>query len=372
MIRAERTSLGFLTVLMASSLGFGCGGGSDGEGGGAGGGNRGLPTGGDESLALTFSPMYSAYEPEHDYKVPVVAATMAKVKFRALDPSLVDVSRTSDNSAMLTMKKAGDTTIIAELEDGSGVWGRSALHIAQATPELWKLGETRYENGVVAFETPEGGFMLPPLPEGGFPGLMFVDGGLVIPDGGFMFPRFDGGTMFMANPESACTYCHKPDGAGSNGGPGPLAMLDVEHTPTQIGGYSDQELINIFTHGMKPEGVPMRVAMGRLAQTWSTTHQWKMEEEAIAGIVVYIRSLQPKAQGTVDFLGGLFRGDGGFMLPPGLFGDGGFNIGSLFGEGGFNFGNRGDAGAPPPPPAQEEDAGETEADAGETMDAGAG
>jgi hypothetical protein len=357
MIRAVRTRLGILSMLTASSMVFGCG--SDGDkGNGAEGGKGGIPTG-EESLNLTFSPMYSAYDGEHEFKVPVIVVDPpSKITFRPLDPSMVDVSRTGDASAMLTMKKAGKTTIIAEAEDGT--WGKSELHITQAQKGDWDLGKDRYENGVEAFMTPDGGFQLPNF-DGGFPnladsGIRFEDGSIIFPDGGLGgFPRPDGGFMApMANPESACTFCHKPDGQQMQGLGGGLLNIDVEHTPQQIGGYSDEDLLKIFTMGQKPEGVPMRIAMGeRLANTWRMTHQWQMTEDEQRGIIVYVRGLEPKTQGEVDFLGGLLRGDGGIFS--GLFGDGGFRLPpGLFGDGGFNFGNRNDAGTTPAPAADAE------------------
>jgi hypothetical protein len=364
MIRAVRTRLGILTVLAAGSLALGCGSDGGGNGGAGGGSNKGLPDG-EASLAITFSPMYSAFDGKHTFKVPVVVIDApGKITFRALDTTMVDIQRTGDASAMLRMLKAGKTTIVGEAEDGS--WAKAELSVTDTTPDVYDLGKARYENGVEAFATPEGGFMIPDFSDSG---IMFVDGGIVFPDGG---PRFDAGA-FMANPESACTFCHKPDGAGS-GGAG-LLNIDVEHTPQQIGGYSDDDLLKIFTEGTKPPGVPMRIAnTPRLEMTWKMTHKWQMEEEAKKGIIAYIRGLEPKAQGEVDFLGGLLRGDGGFMLPPGLFGDGGFNFGSLFGDGGFMLppGLFGDSGAPPAPAADTGTPAEPETDAGEAMDAGAG
>lgn len=386
MIRALRTRLGFVSILTAGSLVIGCG--SDDGGGSSNGGNKGLPSG-DPDLGVTFSPMYSAYVEGHTFRVPVtVLEAPGKINFRALDESMVTIERTGDSSAMLTMKKAGQTTIIAETEDGSS-WGKSELYITEGTEAELELGRERYENGVEAFPTPEGGFTglfdggFPALGDGGF-GSLFADGGFRIPDGGFAM--LDGG--LSANPESACTYCHKPAGQTMMGLGGGLLNIDVEHTPQQIGGYSDDELITIFTKGMKPEGVPMRLATSeRLAQTWSTTHQWQMEEAAKKGIVLHIRSLPPEAQGEVDFLGGLFRGDGGFMLPPGLAGllDGG--LGSLFRDGGFVLppglgGGGNDAGTTPPEEdaasepedsgTAEEDAASQDVDAGQGVDASAG
>jgi hypothetical protein len=363
MIRAAGTRLNILSVLAAGSLALGCGSDGDkgnGNGNGDGKGGNNQPPTGEENLKLTFSPMYSAYiDEDHDFKLPVIMPDApGKIEFTAADPSMVEIVRTGDASAMLKMKKAGDTIIYGAAENGD--FGKADLHITQATKEELELGQERYENGVEAFVLPEGGFM---LPEGGF---MIPDGGFMIPDGGF---RFDAG--IAANPESACTFCHKPDGAGGGAGStGGIPNLDVEHTPQQIGGYSDEDLLNIFTKGKKPEGVPMRIAMGRLAQTWEMTHQWQMEESAKKGIIVYIRSLEPKPQGEVDFLGGLIRGlaDAGFVLPEGGFG-------SLFGDGGFMFPRR-DAGGggatDAAAPAEDASGGETDAgtDAGTDMDAG--
>jgi hypothetical protein len=97
----------------------------------------------------------------------------------------------------------------------------------------------------------------------------------------------------VAEPGAACTNCH---GSGRN---------DVEHTPAQIGGFSDEQVIAIFTEGRKPPGVKNRVID---FEAWSPIHRWMMDEEEKKGIVVYLRSLEPQSHGTADFAGeGVFE-----------------------------------------------------------------
>lgn len=279
MIRTVRSRLGFLSILTAGSLATACG---DAGGGSAGTGNSGDPS--KKTLSLLFAPvMYSAYDGEHNFKLPVIATNSSgTVTFTATDESFVDITPTADG-AMLTMRKAGTTTIVGTAPDGT--WGESTLVITQATPEDYELGRERYNNGVAAFSFDGGA---PPM---GPPG---------------------GGMMFTPDPESACTFCHRPDGT-SGSGTADMMMIDVEHTPQQTGGYSDQQLVDIFTKAQKPTGAGSRVIPLAI---WTMLHKWSVDADVEKGIVVYLRSLEPKTQGEIDF-GGLMRPrfDGG--PPPG-------------------------------------------------------
>jgi hypothetical protein len=257
--------------LTAGSLAAACG--DAGSGGSAGTGSGGDPS--KKTLSLMFAPvMYSAYDGEHSFKLPVIATNASGVvTFKATDESLVDITPTADG-AMLTTRKAGTTTIIGTASDGT--WGESTLVITQATPDDYELGRERYSNGVAAFD---------------------FDGGTPPPMG--MGP---GGGMFTPDPESACTFCHRPDGTSASG-TASMTMVDVEHTPQQTGGYSDQQLVDIFTNAQKPTGAGSRVLPLAI---WTMLHKWNVEADVEKGIVVYLRSLEPKTQGEIDF-GGLMR-----------------------------------------------------------------
>jgi hypothetical protein len=188
---------------------------------------------------------------------------------------------------------------------------------------------------------PDGGFMLF-QPDGGGGGGG-GGGGLRTTDGGSFYER-DGGT--------ACTNCHGP--TATNG-----PYRDVSHTPEQTGGFSDQELIGIFTGGMIPDGgyfdpsviisgcdggtdtitVPeeqQAIQVAAMAttsrmrpvyplgctqeayETWHAFHQWTdIDTTEQPGVICYLRALQPEPQnGTsaaANFGGGGRggRGDGG-------------------------------------------------------------
>ncbi len=268
-------------ILMAGSLTVSCGSdSSSGDDDTSSGGTT--PTGDTVTLNVTFSPMYSAYDGTHTFKLPVLATGgTGNVTFTASDSSMVDIVATSATGATLTMRKAGTTTIKGT--DSTGSFGTAKLTVTQGDPADFETGKERYNNGVAAFSAPDGG-----VGDGGLPTMMGPPGD------------------FNPDPESACTFCHKPDGAGmtSTGSP-----IDIEHTPQQTGGYSDDDLVNIFTKGQKPAGVGTRLFPS--ATAWQRIHQWKVEENVKKGIVLYLRSLEPKAQGELDF-GGLMGGG-----PPG-------------------------------------------------------
>lgn len=301
-----------MAALVAGCVAMGCGSDSNEDPGTGGKGDGGSSDeldggggGGNNALKLTFSPMYSAYDGEHPFKLPVkVVGATGKLKVTTSPDGFVD-SDPSTDGVMLTMRKAGKTMVT--IADEAGNTGSAELNVTQATPADYELGKTRYNSGIEAFTLPEGGFM---LPEGGFP------------EGGFP----EGGIGITRNPESACTFCHRPDGAGgpSSSADGGMIMIDVEHTPQQTGGYSDEDIIKIFSEGVKPAGSPFRVlpdimipGRGSIAAgIYMMIHKWNVEDSVKKGIVTYLRGLEPKAQGAIDFGGLIPRGgDGGFMLP---------------------------------------------------------
>lgn len=262
--------LGFWTGIFGSALLAaltGCGGDKDeglgaaGSGGSTGSGGSGMsgaggtgPAACSTPLQVLFNPAYSAYDGQNTYKVPIIAiGATGDVKWSASDPAMVDIDPGAvdlgdsgalvGKAAMVTTRKAGKVTITATAgtECGSG-----ELTITQATPDLRKLGSDRYNNGIPV--------------------------------------TFDGGTT------PACSNCH---GATSN-----TQLLDVQHTPQQTGGYTDDDLVGIVTRGQKPAGVGCRVIA---CSTWNTFHKWTVTPDEAQGIVFYLRSLEPAPQGAIDF-----------------------------------------------------------------------
>lgn len=297
-----RTGLFLILQLAAAGAFVGCGGDS-GDGGDKGGGGdddeSGDSTGASgDPLRVVFDPMYSAFIPNHDCQVPVAVADLpgSEVDFTASDDSIVDITPTEDG-AMIRTLKAGSVTIRARSKDGTRA-GNATLTIESYTEAEWEAGEMRYNNG-----------MRIPIPEGGVPRTA---------DGGTSTLGAGGIPMLMFNENLACASCHSETSQI-----GDFLGADVQHTPQQTGGYSPDELIKIFTMGMKPANVGYHSGIPGIDIIWPSIHQWNVTEEEKRGIIAYVRSLQPKSQGEIDF-GGLisrFRGDGGFR-----FGDGGFSI----------------------------------------------
>jgi hypothetical protein len=217
-------------------------------------------------LNIYFPTMYSAYDGVHKFQIPATVGGVAGVRWSASDPSLVDVDPEGNGSTvMLTMRGSGSVTLRAEAGNLAGV---ANLTILPVSPDLWEIGNKRYNNGIVP-------------PRRG-------DGGM----------GSDGGSMLRMM--QACANCH-------NG------QQDVEHTPTQTGGFSDSELINIITRGMKPPGIEQRILA---ADRFMRIHQWVMTDDEQEGLVVYLRALTPKSQGPYLDWGGRTGGGGGGMGKP--------------------------------------------------------
>jgi hypothetical protein len=197
--------------------------------------------------------MYSAHDGVHAFRVPMLTPNAFGVKWSVSNPDTahIDAYEDSDSAqgseAMVTAKAAGTATLTAT---AGGVSATSVLTVTEATPQLWEVGRRRYVEGVRIRDD--------------------------VPD-----------------PAAACTNCHGTD------------KTDIEHTPAQIGGFSDQEVITIFTEGRKPPGVKNRVIDVEL---WSPVHRWMMDDQEKKGVVVYLRSLSPQSNGTADFGGeGVFE-----------------------------------------------------------------
>jgi hypothetical protein len=227
-------------------------------------------------LEIQFSKMYSAYDGQHDFKIPAKIDGVKNIKWSADPSDSVEFQKGDTASEIMIVIKNGDTADVTITAKVGSLKATAPLHITSTTPDVWDEGNQRYNDGVVFswgdHDHGDGG--------GGDdgPGGGHHGGG----DGGFR--------QHSVDPHLACTNCH-----GSGGDDG-----DVKHTPTQTGGYSDDDIKNIITNATKPDGIGQRVMP--LAQ-WQKIHKWQMDDQQLTGIITYLRSLEPEAQGAVDFPG---------------------------------------------------------------------
>jgi hypothetical protein len=204
---------------------------------------------------MFFSPnMYSAYDGVHTFKIPVVVDNVdpTTVVWKASDPSAVNLAYDATlQGEMIETRKAGKVTITAT---AGGQSGSSTLTITQASPADWEIGNMRYNNGVVLTNLPVGA------------------------------ARPDGGSDF------SCTNCHGDTASGATN-----QFRTVAHTPEQTGGFSDEDLIGIFTMGKVPAGAYFDPSVVSYQQ-WQSFHVWRMTAEEAKGVIVYLRALTPQTQ----------------------------------------------------------------------------
>ncbi|MDD9941426.1 MAG: hypothetical protein OXU20_10340 [Myxococcales bacterium] len=275
---------------------LGCGGDDSSSGGGAG---TGSETGALEdpnvdysALTLIYSPMYSAWDGEHVFQVPVYAngVQTEPEDWTADPPSAVSFdSWQSDDGAergILVTVLEPEPEVTLRVANGS-VGGKATLYITKTDPAQWAVGEDRYKNGET-FNPADIGERFRNNPDL----LMMIEFG---PDG----PQFTGDAAALGFETSLrCDSCHTK-GADN---------FQVQHTPTQAARYSDDELIEIFTNGMKPPGVEFRVLPERFQSFYSAMHTWDATDEQRQGLVTYLRSLTPEGQGDILLPTGMLSG----------------------------------------------------------------
>lgn len=233
---------------------------------------------------ISFSPMFSAFDGTHEYAVtpsipsaaensadsdPVMANT---IKW-SLDNAFVKQDEFPELTAAvkLTTKKAGETTVkvTAKTLGGVQVRGEAKLTISQASQAEWDAGEARYNNGM----------MIPWMRP-----AMAADG-----EGVCGLP-----VSFELPTSAACGNCHNS-----------MNAISVEHTPTQTAGYSNEDLVNIFTTGAKPAGGTFNSPFLRSAPMpdciYAEFHTWEMTDDEKKGIVWKLRSIAPRVQQEIDF-----------------------------------------------------------------------
>jgi hypothetical protein len=243
---------------------------------------------------IRFEKMYSAFDGTHDYKLTpsIPSADPASTDADPIDPASVkwDVPSAFASSEPydslpagieITVKKAGMTTITATATTKSGrkVKGQAPLQITAGTPEAWDAGNMRYNNDVtIMFQSAFG------PAAGGAAG-----GGAAMGQCGLPI-------TLMIPTDSSCANCH------SN-----TSGITVEHTPQQTAGYSDDDLIQIFTTGVKPMGGTFNSPFLKnipdpnlQACIYKSFHTWDIADDVKAGIVLKLRSIEPAAQASVD------------------------------------------------------------------------
>ena len=220
------------------------------------------------TLNIAFSPMYSGYDGVHMYQIPAtINNTDGPVKWTASDNSMVDLTPDPNGiDVMITTKKAGKVSIQAVVGDAMG---KTTLTIEQFTPDQWSAGMNRYTTGDIVT----------------------------------LHQAFNG----TGSKNAMCAGCHSSQ-------PNSPA---IEHTPEQTGGYTDQQLIDIFVNGILPtqdqsNSLFVSPMFFKSFHTWMTAGP---DEQM--GLVAYLRALAPKAEGSLDFGGGGgHHGDGGMHGPP--------------------------------------------------------
>lgn len=228
-----------------------------------------------EALTLIYAPLYSAYDGTNTYQVPVRVkdAEIELAGWQAIPSTAVkfDEDPTVAGQVLITVMQPVESVTIAARNGMIG--GTTTLHVTIGTPEDWEIGRMRYDNGV-EYE----------LPDFDFAQLL---------DPNFMPPE---------PPDNlACNNCHTKG----------AKYFEIIHSPTQASLYSDEQLVSIFTMGIKPEPVCYRVLPPDLEYLYVDFHTWESPPEEQKGLIMYLRSLTPEGQGDILLPDGTYAPPGG-------------------------------------------------------------
>lgn len=224
-------------------------------------------------FGLAFSPIFSAYDGVHEYRVPVIALNVPQPdRWEIVDASgnpAPDAATITEGmlpggveGAMLTTGRAGSFVLLAHLGDETGC---AELHISKGDPDLWIFGKERYADARrVAGLT-----------------RATATGDAHVPE------------------DAACKSCH---GAERDA---PIR----EFTPQQFGGRSDEELVSILTNGELSQAPKLRSRCETLPRLdpggyshtdLSAFHRWSMTSDERAGLILYLRSIAPVSLSELD------------------------------------------------------------------------
>lgn len=310
------------------------------------------------TVPIIFSPMYSAYIPgdqQLQFEIPAITGDGNTATWSLSDSSqgqLQPQAFDGNPGVMITISGSGNSqgqvTVIAT--ESGGACGTAVLTITQNAENDWTIGKARYNDGVSltlgapgGYDGGHGGFGDGGFPEGGFGdgGFPHFDGG----GGGGGFHTSDGGSFFEEDGGTACTNCHGSTAQNN------IGFNDVQHTPEQTGGFSNEDLQNIILNGQVPDGGYFNPSVldglnregpcddagtfvspnwpacaQRAYEIWQSFHKWTDidPQTQLPGVICYLRALAPQAQtGTSNFGGhrghdgGAGGGGGGTTTPDG-------------------------------------------------------
>ncbi len=233
-----------------------------------------------DSLQILFGKMYSAYVTDstsHTFQIPAIAnlnGVPATAIWTAVpDQGAVRFTPDPATGGTLVTVLSATPTLKINAQVGSAC-AQAELQVTAATEADWQAGNARYNNGVPVYPGCVGAKLAPELAEAGIDLPPPPDGGC--PDAG-----------------PACTGCH---------GDMPTAgfFQGVQHTPEQTGGFTDQELIDIFVNGTDHTYDTTYVPY----EYWHVFHTWTDIDTPAKqkAMVVYLRSLKPMDEdGGVNF-----------------------------------------------------------------------
>jgi hypothetical protein len=251
-------------------------------------------------LPIKFNPVYSGYDGTHTYQVPIFVEGVdpSTITWGSTDPTMVALAPYVAG-IMITTRKAGQVDIIAR---AGGKCGSTHLTITQFQPGDFDIGAARYHNGnpLNTLNIPMGA-----IPDSGIDSSMYDASSVCTAQ---MFQNL---TNPFETPPAQCINCH---GANSNGTIfGMTLFMDVQHTPEQTGGFSDDEFVNLFVNGVVPDGGYFSSAITPEC-LWSRWHQWKDIDSGAAqtGMLSYLRALAPQEQtGCFELFNMAMCADGG-------------------------------------------------------------
>jgi hypothetical protein len=172
-----------------------------------------------EALTIVYPTMYSAYDGVHTFQVPahIDGTTIPLEGWEAIpsDAAIFEEDPEVEGGVLITVQAAVKQITIAASD--SGIGGTAALFVTDGTEEQWIAGEGRYANGVE------------------------FDLNLMIDFTSLLDPNW---SPPEPPPNLACNNCHTTG----------AKYFEIQHTPTQIARYSDEDLRKILKEGTKPPG----------------------------------------------------------------------------------------------------------------------